>query len=84
MMSGISRESRPCLRHQPQLRLDCSPPISPFSHSTTGIFFFARNKAALVPMMPPPMTTTAARGGILVSDATGSTFGPMIFALAYP
>jgi hypothetical protein len=33
--------------------------------------------------MPPPMTTTAARGGTLVSDATGSTFGPMISALAY-
>ena len=35
MMSGISRGSRPCLRTQPQLRLDCSPAMPPFSQSTT-------------------------------------------------
>jgi hypothetical protein len=32
---GSSRASRFCCRHQPQLRLDCSAPIRPFSTSTT-------------------------------------------------
>ena len=34
-IKGISRGSRPILRHQPQLRLDCSPAIMPFSQSAT-------------------------------------------------
>ena len=42
--SGISRRSRPITRVQPQLRPDCSPPISPFSHSATGIPFSARKQ----------------------------------------
>ena len=32
---GSSRASRFCWRHQPQLRLDCSAPIRPFSSSAT-------------------------------------------------
>ena len=36
MISGISRGSRPILRHQPQLRLDCSPAMCPFSHRTAA------------------------------------------------
>ena len=33
MINGSSRGSRPILRHQPQLRLDCSPAMCPFSQS---------------------------------------------------
>jgi hypothetical protein len=40
--SGISSRARPCCRHQPQLRLDCSPPTWPFSISATECPFFAR------------------------------------------
>ena len=36
MIKGISRGSRPILRHQPQLRLDCSPAMWPFSKRATG------------------------------------------------
>ena len=42
--SGISLKSRPMVRHQPQLRLDCSPPMRPFSHRATERPFSARNK----------------------------------------
>src|SRR6516164_9260381 len=31
LISGISALSRPCWRHQPQLRLDCSPAMLAFS-----------------------------------------------------
>ena len=75
MTSGISRGSRAILRHQPQLRLDCSPAMWPFSHSTVETPFSARNSAALVPIMPPPMITTSARAGRVSSVATGSTRG---------
>src|SRR5277367_1941509 len=75
MASGISRGSRPILRAQPQLRLDCSPAMWPFSHSTTGMPLRARKNAVLVPMMPPPTTTTPVRAGSSVSDVTGSTRG---------
>ncbi len=76
--SGISRGSRPILRHQPQLRLDCSPAMWPFSHSTTGTPLRARKNAVQVPMMPPPITTTPVRGGASLSEATGSTRGAML------
>ena len=76
--SGISNGSRPILRHQPQLRLDCSAAISPFSHSTTGMPLRARKNAVQVPMMPPPTITTRARGGKSGSEATGSTRGAML------
>src|SRR5215471_4180792 len=75
--SGISRGSRPILRHQPQLRLDCSPAMWPFSHSTTGMPLRARKNAVQVPMMPPPITTTEVRAGSSVLDVTGSTRGAM-------
>ena len=42
MIRGISRGSRPCLRTQPQLRLDCSPAMSPFSHRATDTPRWAR------------------------------------------
>ncbi len=77
MISGISRGSRTILRHQPQLRLDCSPAMWPFSTSTTETPRCARNKAADVPMMPPPMTTISARAGRASSEMTGSTRGAM-------
>src|ERR1051326_1725660 len=73
--SGTSRASRPILRHQPQLRLDCSAAISPFSHTTTGIPSRARKKAVHTPMMPPPTMTTTVRAGISGSDGTKSTDG---------
>ena len=63
MARGISRGSRPILRHQPQLRLDCSPAMWPFSHSTVGMPRWARNSAVETPMMPPPMTTTSVEAG---------------------
>jgi hypothetical protein len=66
--SGISRASRPMVRHQPQLRLDCSAPIRPFSHSTMEWPFSARNSAVQVPMMPPPTITTPVRTGKAGSD----------------
>ncbi len=68
MISGSSRGSRPCLRTQPQLRLDCSPAMWPFSQRTTGTPLRARNSAVLVPMMPPPTTTTPVCGGRASSD----------------
>src|SRR5690242_15984738 len=77
MASGISRGSRPILRHQPQLRLDCSPAMWPFSHNTTGTPLRARKKAVQVPMMPPPTTTTEVRTGRSVLDVTVSTRGAM-------
>ena len=42
MIAGSSRGSRPCFLIQPQLREDCSPAITPFSHSTTGVPAMAR------------------------------------------
>src|SRR5690349_6203990 len=75
--SGISRGSRPILRHQPQLRLDCSPAMWPFSHNTTGTPFRAKKNAVQVPMMPPPTTTTEVRAGRSVPDGTVSTRGAM-------
>jgi hypothetical protein len=72
--SGTSRGSRPILRHQPQLRLDCSAAISPFSHTTTGTPLAARKKAVQMPMMPPPITTTsvaAGNAGLLWTRSTG-------------
>ena len=59
-ISGISRGSRPIWRHQPQLRLDCSAAISPFSRSTTSTPRSASSRAVETPAMPPPMTQTAA------------------------
>jgi hypothetical protein len=75
MASGISRGSRPIWRHQPQLRLDCSAPTSPFSHSTTSMPRSASSSAVQAPMMPPPMTTTPARSGKASSLTTGSGLG---------
>src|SRR5580704_1511982 len=69
----------------PQRRKPVSPPIWPFSHSTTGTPFFARKYAVQVPMMPPPMMTTPVRAGRVSSEATGSTRGaisPALLALA--
>ena len=77
MISGISRGSRPILRTQPQLRLDCSPAIWPFSHKATDTPRLARNRAALAPMMPPPTITTDTRCGRVSSEETGSTTGPI-------
>src|SRR3954454_4656912 len=73
--SGISRGSRAILRHQPQLRLQFSPAMWPFSHSTVETPFSARNSAALAPIMPPPIITTSARAGRVSSVTTGSTRG---------
>jgi hypothetical protein len=42
MIAGSSRGSRPCFLIQPQLRDDCSPAITPFSHRTTGTPAMAR------------------------------------------
>ena len=75
--AGSRRASRPMVRHQPQLRLDCSAPIRPFSHSTTEWPFSARNSAVDVPMMPPPITTTPARAGSAGVGGTRSTGGDM-------
>ena len=75
MISGISRGSRPILRHQPQFRLDCSPAMCPFSQRTVDTPFCARKSAVLVPMIPPPMITTSARAGSASSERTGSTRG---------
>ena len=68
--SGSSRRSRPMVRHQPQLRLDCSPPIAPFSLSATEMPRRARNSAAHTPMMPPPIMTTSTRCGSRESNST--------------
>src|SRR5215468_5670740 len=76
-MSGISRGSRPCCLQNPQLRPDCSPAISPFSHNATATPFCARKNAVDVPMMPPPMTTTSTRAGRSESAAMGSIRGAM-------
>src|SRR5260221_14019494 len=78
MISGISRGSRAILRHQPQLRLDCSPAMWPFSQSTVGMPFLARKSAVLAPMMPPPTLTTPALGGRALSEGTGSTRGAIV------
>ena len=78
MLSGISRGSRPMVRHQPQLRLDCSPPMRPFSQRAAEMPFSARASTVLTPMMPPPITTTSTRAGRLGSDSTGSTGGDMV------
>src|SRR5512147_323101 len=70
--SGTSARSRPILRHQPQLRLDCSPAILPFSQSATDTPFSARKSAVEAPTMPPPMTTTSASAGSSEVVWTGS------------
>ena len=49
IISGNSRGSRPILRTQPQLRLDCSPARIPFSQSATETPRSARNRAVLIP-----------------------------------
>jgi hypothetical protein len=82
MIKGSSRGSRPILRHQPQLRLDCSWAMCPFSHSATETPFRAKNSAVLVPMIPPPTMTTSTRVGRASSEGTESTRGPMLFPLA--
>src|SRR5262249_19110276 len=71
-----SRGSRPILRTQPQLRLDCSAARAPFSQSTTGMLRSARNIAVLTPMMPPPITTTSVARGGFASVGESSTGGP--------
>ena len=73
--------SRPITRVHPQFRPDCSPPIRPFSHCTTGLPFSARNSAVEVPTMPPPITTTLVRVGITVSACTVSIRGAMSLSL---
>ena len=75
--SGNSRGSRPIVRHQPQLRLDCSAAMPPFPQSRTGTPLRARNKAVVAPIMPPPTTTTPVRAGKDSSERTGSTRGAM-------
>src|SRR5207247_515934 len=84
MISGNSRGSRAILRHQPQLRLDCSPAMWPFSHSTVATPRCARNRAVLVPIMPPPMMTTSAWAGNFSSDGTGSTRGAIFTSAKVP
>src|SRR5262245_46155653 len=74
-LNWISRGSRPCVRHQPQFRLDCSAPMSPFSQSTTSIPLSASASAVLAPMIPPPITTAAARPGGRRSLSTESGRG---------
>jgi hypothetical protein len=75
-ISGISRGSRPILRTQPQLRLDCSAASAPFSQSTTDTPRSASASAVLMPTMPPPTTTTSAAGGGAASVAQASMGGP--------
>src|SRR5262245_12020963 len=75
-ISGISRGSRPILRTQPQLRLDCSAPSTPFSQRTTDTPRSARNSAVLTPAIPPPITTTSADAGKVASVAQASIGGP--------
>ena len=81
--SGSSSGSRPILRHQPQLRLDCSAAIWPFSHSTTGTPLLARKNAVQTPIIPPPITTTRVRVGVSVSVRTKSTGGAMLGQVAW-
>jgi len=66
-ISGTSRGSRQEMRTQPQLRLDCSSPMPPFSQSATDTPRSASSSAVDTPMMPPPMTTTSTRAGICAS-----------------
>src|SRR5262249_13765692 len=69
-------------RHQPQLRLDCSWAMCPFSHSATETPFRAKNRAVLVPMIPPPTITTSTRVGRASSEGTESKRSPMLFPFA--
>src|SRR5262245_61480421 len=69
IINGISRESLPIWRHQPQLRLDCSQAISPFSQIVTSSPRSESSSAVAQPSMPPPMTTTSVRDGIVLSLA---------------
>jgi len=61
MLSGISAESRPIVRHQPQFRLDCSPADASLFAQRHGDTFLARWRAALTPMIPRQRRTTSAR-----------------------
>ena len=75
MINGSSRGSRPCWRHQPQFRDDCSPAICPFSNKATGIPRSASVRAAETPIIPPPMIATSVSLGSCWSEGTGSTRG---------
>lgn len=85
-MIGSSCGSRPCWRIQPQLRLDCSPAMRPFSTSTARSPLRARNSAVVTPTTPPPITTTSARSdsgplcatGLLSEMGKGIMAGPSI------
>jgi hypothetical protein len=61
------------IRTQPQLRLDCSCPMPPFSHSVTRNPRSANSSAVDDPMMPPPITTTSHALGRSSSPWTGTT-----------
>ena len=74
--SSISRGSRRDTRTQPQLRLDCSAPTSPFSHSATDSPRSTSSSAVQAPAMPAPTTTTSTRSGGAPSSSTGARGGP--------
>ena len=69
---------RPCCRQKAQFRLDFSPPIIPFSQSTTAIPFYARNQAMQTPIIPPAAITTSAALGISVLLGNIVTCGPIL------
>jgi hypothetical protein len=71
IMIGNSPMSRPCWRTQPQLRLDCSPAMRPFSQSVTEGPVRRRNHAVITPMTPPPMHDHVGRR----RDGTGRESG---------
>ena len=71
IMMGSSAGSRPCWRIQPQLRLDCSPPTRPFSHSVTCTPALARKYAVEIPTTPPPMMSTSVACGSALANAMG-------------
>ena len=79
-MSGISRRLRRSFRIQPQFRDDCSPPILPFSQSTTGVPRSASQRAALTPTMPPPITTTSVRTGRGRTASQGNETSPFMWS----
>ena len=73
MASGTSARSRPMVRHQPQLRLDCSAATRPFSTTVTATPFSAKASAVLIPATPPPITTTPVRLGSSASVSVVSS-----------